>query len=74
MTEEEKHIIMHSLGFSHKPREHRNRYCTDPESEEGKTIAGLIKQGLMEDMGDGGGIFGGCHMYRVTDLGRAIFE
>jgi hypothetical protein len=72
LTFEQLHILQHSLGLDQfgKGKSYRNHFVTDPGTPDGSVCLALCRLGLMVDCGLGR-VFGGMHVFRVTNLGLA---
>lgn len=71
MTDKERHIMEHSLGW---PKRYRNHFVTDRDSDDGKIIAGLCARGMMRESGRPSEMTGGVPCFAVTDAGVAALE
>lgn len=70
MTEEQIHILQHSIGISDKAWEYRNRYCCDVSNPDVQHLVGL---GLMEDLGPVNATSRPDYrFFRVTDEGKKV--
>ena len=69
LTEKEIHILEHATAWKHDRPLYRNYYATAPDCDDWNLVQGLVKKGLMQDMGTNSGIFGELSFFRVTDLG-----
>lgn len=83
MTTAQLHILQHSLGCDcfgrseHRRRDegdgcfgyYRNRFVTDPQSEDGKVCAELVRLEYMTDHG-AQRLAGGMHCYTITEAGE----
>lgn len=70
LSDEQLHILQHSLGVDHFGRgpRYRNHFCADSRSDDFKTCHGLVALGLMT-VRVPSEISGGSHIFHVTDVG-----
>lgn len=70
ITSDLLHILQHSLGVDKygDGEQYRNRFVTNPDSEDGKKCVELVKKGYMRDYGPQS-LYDGLHCYCVTPSG-----
>lgn len=69
MSENQRHILQHSLGLS-SGRQYRNHFCTGPGSTDYDDCMALVEQGLMTRRA-GNALSGGDDIFYVTEAGIA---
>lgn len=72
LTPEQLHILQHSLGLDKygRGKEYRNRFVTGPTGTDFEACQQLVKAACMVDHGPKE-MFGGMHIFQVTDWGAA---
>lgn len=77
LTEEELHILQHSLGVDRHGcgNQYRNRYVVGPGQTGYQTCMRLTALGFMKRTACAPELTGGCDLFEVTPLGQlAVFE
>ncbi len=47
LTDREKHVLLHTLGYDYKPKPFRNRYVIGTTNDGYHVLEGLVEKGLM---------------------------
>jgi hypothetical protein len=69
VSEEEAHILLHSLGLTRGTEEYRNHFVTGEDSVDYPHCMALVEKGLMTRR-DGSPHFGGGFVFFVTEAGK----
>jgi hypothetical protein len=71
MEQRHREIIRHALGLQppQHVRPYRRHFVTGPGSSDWNDCRTLTDQGMMKDYGDRGGMYGGDHLFLVTEAG-----
>jgi hypothetical protein len=70
LTEEQDHIIRHSLGLNYKRRPYRNHFCTNEGTTDWPHCMALVESGHMTRRA-GNPLSGGDDVFIVTRIGKA---
>jgi hypothetical protein len=73
MTEKQREIMRHALGYGSRNPGYRNHFCTGPGSTDYPHCEALVEAGMMAKRG-GNALSGGDNVYQVTDTGRAALK
>lgn len=73
MTDEQRAIMRHTLGYGGRNPGYRNRFVTGPGSTDHPHCEALVAAGLMTKKA-GNPLSGGDDIYSVTDAGRAALK
>ena len=68
-TTRQRDILRHALGLTRGDKPYRRHFVTGPGSKDWDDCIALTEAGLMVDMGDRGGLYGGDHIFLVTECG-----
>ena len=74
MNDRQKDILRHALGLGRKGREkraYRTHFVTGPGCTDFDDCVALTGDGLLKDYGDRDGLYGGDHIFIVTEIGAA---
>ena len=69
VSEEEAHILLHSLGLTRGTEEYRNHFVTGEDTVDYPHCMALVEKGLMTRR-DGSPHFGGGFVFFVTEAGK----
>ena len=74
ITDQERHVIDHSLGYPKRGRKpYRNHFCTGEGSDDWETCQALCARGLMVSRKPSE-LTGGDTLFIVTDAGKAALK
>lgn len=73
MTENQRDIMRHALGYGSRNPGYRNHFCTGPGSTDYPHCEALVEAGMMSRR-EGSALSGGDYVYHVTDAGRAALK
>lgn len=71
MTEKQRHILEHAVGFRSREPFYRNYYVAGPDADSWADLQALCSEGLMRDDGPFRDADGGMHVFQVTEAGKA---
>ena len=71
LSEERRHVLLHTLGLTHGDEMYRNHFCTGPGTTDFPHCEGLIKQGLFVRR-RGSELSAGYDFFHATELGKQV--
>lgn len=74
MTDGERHILEHSLGWKNRTPGYRNHYTCGADSDAWPTLQALVARGLMCVSRPPGDDLGGMTVFAVTPEGIAALK